>query len=528
MSQPNWKRPLALAVFLVVLASVTYWLEFNHRPKEEEAAEQSKKITQLKDQQIKSIAISNGNLKDIVFDCKDLAAALCKPGNNPKWELADPLNVKADDTNVNSFVSTLNSLAASDTISLKDETPEKKAALLKEYGLDPATISAHKDREVLITTDAGSTGIYLGVQHPIGEGIFAALEHSAKDQKLTGKIDENTVYILPNLMKPIFERDLTFWRNKKLFNISTPEVAIFHLKTSKTDISGVKTGGAWTLTVHGETFPGDMEAIDNLLTGATYLVAKSFVTDQKTDAKAKQTLKGAKNLLTFSIQKAAPPAPAPSSSGAQTTAAATQSEEPVVLSLFQKQDGKAEKNGAIHMKTYVTLSNTDPLYEVESYAKERLEKDVKDLRLSKLITPMDRFSAKKLSFEGAQLSKPISLGMKDAKWFDSLDPNDTIDSEKVQSLLDKLSSTRTKDFIPMANAKAAVLKAESNSLKMTLGDDTQAEKKRLEFWKVIDKSGSELYARDLASPRKELFLIDFALSEALPWDKNTFTKTKIK
>jgi hypothetical protein len=118
--------------------------------------------------------------------------------------------------------------------------------------------------------------------------------------------------------------------------------------------------------------------------------------------------------------------------------------------------------------------------------------------------------------------------MKDGKWLDSLDANDTIDSEKVQALLDKLSSARTKDFIPMAKATPPVLKGESSSLKMILGDDTQAERKKLEFWKYTDKTGSQLYVRDLNSSRKELFLTDFTLSETLPWDKNTFTKVKIK
>jgi hypothetical protein len=47
MSKPNWGRQLALAFTLVVLGSVSYWLVYNHKVKDEEQEEQSKKIAQI-------------------------------------------------------------------------------------------------------------------------------------------------------------------------------------------------------------------------------------------------------------------------------------------------------------------------------------------------------------------------------------------------------------------------------------------------------------------------------------------------
>jgi hypothetical protein len=518
MSQPNWKRPLGLAVTLVVLGSAAYWSEFSHKPKKEEAEEQEKKIFNLKDKAIKSVFLSNGMGMELTFNC---AESFCKVGSPSKWEIGDPLKVKADDANVNSLLSALNNMSASDTISLKEETPEKRAALLKEYGVDNVPIAARKDRQIEVTTADGTTAVYLGVQHPIGEGIFAAVEKVPANQKTSGKIDENSVYVLPNFLKSHFEKDVAYWRNKKLFTITSHEIARFHLKNEKIDVSATRTGSSWTLNTHGEEIPGDNEGIDTLLTGATYLVAKNFVADQKTDPAARAALKGAKEVVSFSLTPN-PPAPAPSASPS--------TPEPVTLTLYQKSDGKPEKNGAVHIKTFATVSNLDPLFEVENYAKERLDKELKDLRLSKLITAMDRFSAKNLKFENAAFSQPIVLGMKDSKWVEG-DPSSatksSIDSDKIQTLLDKLSSVKIKDFLPASKAPAGV-KTDAGALKMTIGDGTNMEKHKLEFWKLTEKDGQKLYARDLTSGRAEIFLMDNALSEALPWDKDKFMKAQTK
>jgi hypothetical protein len=505
MSQPNWKRPLGLAVTLVVLASVAYWSEFTRKPKKEEADEQEKKIVNLKDKPIRSLFISNGMGMDLTFNCADPS---CKVGNASKWEIGDPLKVKADDANINAFLSALNNMSSSDTISLKDETPEKKAALLKEYGLDPAQISSHKDREVDITTADGTIAVYLGLQHPIGDGIFAAVERVAANQKTTGKINDNNVYVLPNYIKVNFEKDLTYWRNKKLFTIASHDVAKFHLKTLKADIEGTKVGGAWNLNSKGEEIIGDNEGIDTLLTGATYLVAKSFVADHKTDSEARAALKGEKQVITFSMTPVALASPAPAP-------------ETVTLTLYQKPDGKPEKNGAVHVKTLATVSNLDPLFELENYSQERLGKELKDLRLSKLITAMDRFSAKNLKFEGGSLPQPIVLNIKDSKWIQDANAKGTIDSDKIQTLLDKLSSSKIVNFVPLAQAPS-VLKGNTGSLKITIGDGTNMEKHRFEFWKVVEKDGNKLYVRDLNSKRPEVFLMDNQLSEALPWAPDKF------
>src|SRR5690349_1478139 len=136
MQKVNWTKQAIMAGALLVLGTAAYWLEFKHKPEKESKEEQSKKLFQLKDTPVKAVSINDGAGHTFEIRCSDPEAKLCKPGENAKWEVTAPLKVKADDSNVNALISTLNNLSVSESIDLKEETAEKRAMLLKEYGLD--------------------------------------------------------------------------------------------------------------------------------------------------------------------------------------------------------------------------------------------------------------------------------------------------------------------------------------------------------------------------------------------------------
>lgn len=498
-SQVSWGRPLALATLLVVLGSVVYWLEFNHRPKQEEKEEASKKLFSLKDTTIASIRVVDGG-KSFYFQCQDVAAKLCKPGDNSKWELAEPRKLKADDSNVNSLVSSLNNTSSADSIDLTAETPEKRQALLKDYGLSPEARAKAEAKRVEVTMPGGTTRVlYLGEMHPVGENQFALAADS-------GKADENHVLLVPGYFKTNLEHDLNYWRDKKLFSVGSTQFTAFRLEGTKAQISGEKKDGQWILHPKGQTdVVGDIENIDGILTGATYLTAKSVVTEDKTDATAKKALAGAKKQLTLSMTIPSPGTPAATPSGKPAEAAPAGKSEEIALTLYRKD------------KTlYATLSNHDPLYELDSGSQERLDKDLKDLRAVKLITSMEKFTAKKLDFEGPALAGgPVHLTIKDNKWYSQ--PSDKeVDSDKVQALLDRLAGGRIKEFL----TGSKIPPGENQGLKLTLGDDRVEVKRQMAFW----KSGKQLYARDLLSKRNEAFLLDDTVAPVLPWTQDFFKK----
>jgi hypothetical protein len=531
MSRPNWVKQAVLAAVLLVLALGTYWLQFKHKPEEDAKDEAAKKIFALKDNPSQLLKIVDGK-KAFELSCLDTTAKLCKPGDNSKWQLLEPLKLKADDSNTNSFLSTLNNLNVTSTIDIKTETPEKRAALLKEYGLDSAALSNPEMKRVEVTGASGTTVLYLGLTHPIGETIFATVEHVPAGQKPQGKADESTVYLVPTYFKTSFDHDLTYWRDKKLLTVASHEVIGFKISSAKGTIDAVRDKGQWTLTSKGVQYAGDTENIESLLSGAQYLVAKSFASNDKNSTEAKEALKGTKEVMSLTLQKESSPAgasPTPKQdSGAKP--------EPVTVTFYKrpekadskKKDPKAPPP-APKEKLYATVSNGDPLYELDPVTADRFVKELKDLRLSKLITSMDRFTAKKIEFTGKPIGDPpLVLNNKDGKWtsvpFEGVAPErQEVDTARVADLLDKLSGNRIRDFL----SGSAIPAGQDDGLIMTIyGDDPKGgPKRKLVFW----KKGELLYARNLlAAPgtpeAKEAMQVDPAVATPLPWLKMSLFK----
>ena len=487
MSQISWYRQLGLALLLFGLGSGAIWLEYKHKPAQEALEEQGKKIFQLSDHNkedlIQSIALISPQ-KRVILNCAEGASRTCKPGDNSKWEILDPLKAKADDSNVNSLVSSLNNLKSTESINLKEETPEKKAALLKEYGLD--STSRKNTQQIRVKTAQGESTLYLGLTHPIGESIFAIVEK--------GNSNENSVYLIPTQFKSNLDHDLSHWRDKRLFSLSAQEIESFQIENPKGRFSAERKNGKWTLHAAQEELQGDIETVDSLLSTGVFLSAKSFLSDSKGDPKALSTLKGTSKVASLSIQ--------------QSKGTSKETPAPLLLNLFQKKD----KGPTQHL--YATVSNLDPVFEIDPSSLDRLNKSAKELRLSKLITSMDRFAAKHLEFSGTPIGPTsLKLSEKEGKWI--LESNKKEASkEKVQELLDKLSGNRIKDFLK----GTAVPSGSKEGLILTLEDEKSSSKRQFVFW----KNGDLLYAKDLLAPKEEAFLVDKVLKDALPWNSTFF------
>jgi hypothetical protein len=497
-----------------VLGGFAYWLEYKHKPETEQAEEGSKKVFALKDKQIESLRLSNGT-KTFEWQCQDLQAKTCKPGDNSKWKLSEPLQVRADDSNVNSLVSAITGLAPSETIDLKDETADKRASLLKEYGLSPDLLQGPTVRRVDIKSSAGETVLYLGATNPINDNIFAVVEQVPAGQKPSGKADDSKVLQIPSYFKSNFDHDLTYWRDKKVMSLVASEVQSFDIHSKKNGaIHGERKGNAWIISSGNKSVEGDPEMVDGLLNGAAYLTAKSFVSDSKEDAKAKATLKGIPELVSVTFKAQAPVTLTLYSN----RKASKNDAKPKPQAHDHEHEEELGRQGVTSDSTpvYATVSNMDPLYELQTNSPKQFDKELKDLRLSKLITSLDRFSIKKIELSGKPMGdKPLTLITKDTKWVDASSQAE-VNGDKVQTFLDKISGNRIKDFIAAAKAPAG----EQDGLKVVLGDDQSPTKHQFVFW----KNDGKLYARDLSSAQKEAFVVDSTVTDGLPWDRNFFKK----
>jgi hypothetical protein len=151
---------------------------------------------------------------------------------------------------------------------------------------------------------------------------------------------------------------------------------------------------------------------------------------------------------------------------------------------------------------------------VDYFNLARLKKGPKDLRLAKLISSVERFGAKQIEVRGKAIGDGMGVVQKDGKWVDKVDGS-AVNNEKVQSMLDKLSGNKIKDFL---NPDPTLVQGEKDGLTIMIRDDKDQNKRQLAFWKKDGK----LYGRDLGSSYKEIFLVDPSVQDGLPWDKTFF------
>ena len=502
MTQVSWTKQLGLAIMLFVLGMGAYWLEFKHKPTQEASEEQAKHLFRLSEKEqdlpVQSISFRQNN-QQIELTCADLGSQLCKKGDNSKWEITAPAKMKADDSNVNNLLGSLSSLTSPETIDLSAETDAKKTALIKEYGLDPE--SRKLGYQLTVKTASQVTTLHLGFLHPLGETLFA-MEGS----------NENRIYLIPAHFKTNLDHPLSYWRDKNLLALNAHEVESIQLETrnpgsSAPTLNAQRKDGRWTLHSGGNEYPGDSENIDALLTTLSFLKAKEFASDAKRSAQALSLLKGFEETLKITLQKS------------QGTTA--EKPAPIVLSFFRKKGSSGPTQ-----KVFATASQLDPLFELDANSLTQLNKGLKDFRLTKLMTSADRFSAKRLELSGPSFGKDAwILTNQQGKWgkADAVsEPTATAAflNSKVQDLLEKLSGNKIKEFVPEAQAPSG----DKEALHLTLGDDKDEKKNQWVFWKKDKK----IYAKDLKTSRREVFVIDSSMETILPWNKDFFQSPESK
>lgn len=473
-TQPDWKKPLALAILLSAIGYGAYWNEFMRKPKLESQDEVAKKLISLKDVTIMSVRLINEK-NTFKLSCVDFVKTPCRAGDTNKWEMSEPTKMKADDGNVNALLSAINNLVVSESIDLSIETPEKRLTLYKEYGLTPEQRALKNARRIEIEMGGGRiVTAYFGETHPVGDQIFVTLADSDQKIRLVG-----------SYFKVNFEKDLTYWRDKKLFSLIPAQVTSLEVlqANQKDKIKISKKDANWIIE---PDLTGDIEGIDGLVSATTYLAAKGFASDQKNDAKAKRALSGAKRITQIKIND-------------------------IVFELFEKGKDKAATY-------FATVSNLDPLFEMDPSTKKRVDKTMKDLRLSKLITTVERFSAKKVEISGKTIGEPsLMLANKEGGWvFEKSASGPQADTDKVQALLDKMSGNRIEEFLPLDKAP----KGEDTGTHVALFDESGAKKREIVFWQAAGK----VYARDVLAKRPEAFRVDAALKDAVPWNRAFINK----
>lgn len=480
--RPQYSSQLILAVVLLLGSSFAYWYEYSKKPKDDAANEEASKPLNLKGIAISTIRLENQERK-LTLACLDLDKGLCKPGDNSHWALKEPIQFKADDSTVSALVSTLNNLKPETTIDLSTDTPEKRRALLEEYRLSNTAHERKDAKSVTITAQDGSTYVlHLGVKHPIQAGSFALVVRK-------GVPEESKIYVIPPHQITSIDQPIPSFRNKQMLSLAQADVTELEIsggKKSAKPVVAKKDGVNWSVSERGSvSAPGDNDSIESLVSGAIFLNANGFSADSKNDPRAKSLLAQSRKALKLELR---------TKSGAQ------------ALTLYERKykDGSKEA-----IQVYATVSDLDPLYQVETTALDRLDKGLSDLRITRLIPTMARFDLGWIEIEGKGFTQTIEKS--DNAW--KLKGGD-LENARLDALLDRLTSNAIQSTLPKSG------KAVDPQVRIAFGPKPADRKFEFTFFR---KDG-HTYAIDEKSATKETYQLQDSIVGTIPWDENAFKR----
>jgi hypothetical protein len=468
MRHPSWKTPFILSALLLVSGSFAYWLQYSHKPKKERSDSLLKKpIPIAEERQIRTIRIRDA-ASTLTLVCSSIEAKTCQANATGTWSITEPVNLPADPDHIRDLLSNLNSMSATETVDLSEDSPEKRDQLIEEYGLSQKRREGAGSESIEVTLEDGKRyAAWFGEPHPVGDKQFVG---STED----GKLNEKTVFLIGNFYKNnVLGKTVSWYRDKKLFSFSREGIDSFVLGGSSGKVSGQKKNGLWT--VNG--LEGDYERIETLLSSLVQARAKEFP--------ASGELKGLKPGLKLSWNG--------STGGGSIEILTRTAKGSGVTSYFLKSP---------LLKEWV---------EVDGNLNVQLDRSATYLRRNLLLTQGEKIALTGVRIEGKTYPQTLQFSFDGKGWVQkSGEPK--VDTGKVRELLDLLAESHS----PSITAPAP--KVEGDAVILTLGDAQKADKHRFEFY----SSKGRKWARITGSSRNEAFELESKLGNAFPFSPDSW------
>jgi hypothetical protein len=242
-------------ILLVVVVAIGAYIKFyeSKRPNTEEAARREKNVVNLNREKLDGIVIQNG----------DERIELKRSGN--KWRLEVPIKDQADSAAIDNLINEIENWRKAATIPAREIAANKNQ--LNEYGL-----SKPKLRLKLVGADMP------------GEILFG------KDAALEGQLyvrlgNSNDVFIAAQTLKNDVSKKAEDFRDRKLTELTTAQIARAVLKTPAGEIELIKRNEYWQI-VKPLQARGDNQKIDDLLAQVTNARIQQFIADDRGDLHA--------------------------------------------------------------------------------------------------------------------------------------------------------------------------------------------------------------------------------------------------
>jgi hypothetical protein len=180
------------------------------------------------------------------------------------WQLTQPVEAGADEATVGQLLSEVQFVERMQTLPKEANND----ANLQTFGL------GQPSRTLKVATPEGELCVEIGRETPIPGGIYARMRQPRASEELL---------VVQNQLAEVMDKDLTAWRDKRVFPLVIPEVQELRFRQGATEVEIQKTPeGAWILRKPVEA-PADPGACNTVLGEISALRATDFVADSEAD-----------------------------------------------------------------------------------------------------------------------------------------------------------------------------------------------------------------------------------------------------
>lgn len=412
---------IILAIVLIAISSFAYWYEFKN--KSQRALEEEGKtrlIAIAPDAEPESVRIIEKSKSiDLEMRCKEN----CKLSNaSAKWEIVSPVQFKADEANVGTFITTIAGANIQETLPLEGDVE----GALSGFGLGKDKRDTSKI--VLKFKDKPEPyAIYIGEAAAVGDNMYVYVQ--GPDQK------KDVVRIIPGHLRLNMERKLSYWQAKRLFEFVASEVENIKLVNPSGKIELKKEGSNWFLSGHRMA---DNEAVETFLTGVAFMTAKDFPREKvklPSRPKYELTLKPAKK-------------------------------NSVTLKIYDVLKGNEPK-------IYATVTGKDFVAELDRTGIEKFGKKADSFRFRNLITAAEKQEIEKfeVAFEGKD---KVVFERDGSSWKLASGKIEEFDPATVEQALTKVGAARVAEFRGSKGAPAGASLLSKWTLSKKGGDELRS------------------------------------------------------
>lgn len=181
------KKPFLLALILIGFASFAFWYQYQQQPRQKADENNAKRALQLSvDSSISMIKV-RGDKGVVELTC----STLCSLKEMGSWKVgtseANPGAVKA---------LILNATSTGEVMDLTNESPDKRKALLEQYGLSETQLSKEDSRsiEVVLKGMSAHQNVWFGSDYPLGNKTYVG---SGAD----GKLNDQKIFLMDSEFK---------------------------------------------------------------------------------------------------------------------------------------------------------------------------------------------------------------------------------------------------------------------------------------------------------------------------------------